>query len=127
MLAAMEEEGIVLNLHGEVPSSAADGVTVMNAEARFVPVLKDLVARFPRLKIVLEHVTSAEAVKALWEIDSELVKGTVTGKPRRDPALVSRARSTGGARHPSPAEQELIALRQLTICRCWWTIGQAMS
>ena len=38
---AMQEVGLVLNLHGEVPSDKKD-VTILNAEARFLPTLKDL-------------------------------------------------------------------------------------
>lgn len=50
---AMEEEGLVLNLHGEVPSDRKS-VTVLNAEASFIPTLLSLHERFPRLKIALE-------------------------------------------------------------------------
>jgi dihydroorotase len=78
VLRAMEEEGIVLNLHGEVPSSAADGVTVMNAEVRFLPVLKELAAKYPRLKIVLEHCTTADAVEAVRSLGDN-VGGTFVG------------------------------------------------
>ncbi|GAB1315131.1 dihydroorotase [Madurella fahalii] len=77
VLKAMEDEGIVLNLHGEVPSSAADGVTVMNAEARFIPVLKSLVDKYPGLKIVLEHCTTADAVEAVRSCGDNVV-GTIT-------------------------------------------------
>ncbi|KAK3897266.1 putative dihydroorotase [Staphylotrichum tortipilum] len=77
VLRAMEDEGIILNLHGEVPSSAADGVTVMNAEIRFIPVLKDLAAKYPKLKIVLEHCTSADAVEAVRSLGENVV-GTIT-------------------------------------------------
>ncbi|KAK4158519.1 putative dihydroorotase [Chaetomidium leptoderma] len=77
VLQAMEEEGVVLNLHGEVPSSSADGVTVMNAEERFLPVLQGLVAKYPRLKIVLEHCTSADAVKAVTALGENVV-ATIT-------------------------------------------------
>jgi dihydroorotase len=76
VLKAMEEEGIVLNLHGEVPSSAADGVTVMNAESRFLPVLKGLVEKYPKLKIVLEHCTTADAVEAVRSLGENVV-GTI--------------------------------------------------
>ncbi|KAH6627113.1 hypothetical protein B0J18DRAFT_426546 [Chaetomium sp. MPI-SDFR-AT-0129] len=77
VLKTMEEEGIVLNLHGEVPSSAADNVTVMNAEARFLPVLKSLAEKYPKLKIVLEHCTTAEAVEAVRSLGDN-VAGTIT-------------------------------------------------
>ncbi|KAK4249049.1 hypothetical protein C7999DRAFT_30413 [Corynascus novoguineensis] len=77
VLKTMEEEGVVLNLHGEVPSSAADGVTVMNAESRFLPVLKGLVDKYPKLKIVLEHCTTADAVEAVRALSDNVV-GTIT-------------------------------------------------
>ncbi|KAL2259396.1 hypothetical protein VTK26DRAFT_6932 [Humicola hyalothermophila] len=77
VLKAMEEEGIVLNLHGEVPSNAADNVTVMNAEERFIPVLKRLAEKYPRLKIVLEHCTTADAVEAVKSLGDN-VSGTIT-------------------------------------------------
>ncbi|KAL2152657.1 hypothetical protein VTH82DRAFT_5841 [Thermothelomyces myriococcoides] len=80
VLKAMEEEGIVLNLHGEVPSSAADGVTVMNAELRFIPVLKGLAEKYPKLKIVLEHCTTADAVEAVKALGDN-VAGTITTGP----------------------------------------------
>lgn len=76
----MEEEGIVLNLHGEVPSSAADNVTVMNAEARFLPVLRSLAEKYPRLRIVLEHCTTADAVEAVRSL-GENVAGTIVCVP----------------------------------------------
>jgi dihydroorotase len=77
----MEEVDLVLNLHGEVannPKSATDkSVTVLNAEERFVPTLKDLHRRFPKLRIVLEHCTTAVAVDAVRECGDRVV-GTIT-------------------------------------------------
>jgi len=61
----MERLGLVLNLHGEVPSSPTDDISVLNAEASFLPHLHSLHARFPKLRIVLEHATSAAAVQAV--------------------------------------------------------------
>ncbi|KAH6647690.1 hypothetical protein BKA67DRAFT_524142 [Truncatella angustata] len=72
----MEEEGLVLNLHGEVPSDRKD-ITVMNAEASFLPTLQDLHRRFPKLRIVLEHCTTADAVKAVRSCGDTVV-GTIT-------------------------------------------------
>lgn len=57
---AMQEHGLVLNLHGEVPASAT--ISVLNAEEAFLPHLEKLHKQFPRLRIVLEHATSAAAV-----------------------------------------------------------------
>lgn len=54
---AMQEHGLVLNLHGEVPNTAPrdllktgseDAVSVLNAEPRFLPTLHQLHADFPR-------------------------------------------------------------------------------
>lgn len=73
----MQDAGLVLNLHGEVPSSSKDNVTVLNAEPKFLPTLLDLHKRFPRLRIVLEHVTTADAVEAV-RLCGDTVVGTIT-------------------------------------------------
>ena len=44
---AMEECGMVLNLHGECPSDHGKNVTILNAESSFLPTLKSLHAKFP--------------------------------------------------------------------------------
>ena len=59
---AMQEVDMVLNLHGEIPSDPSNNICVMNAEASFLPHLKKIHARFPRLRIVLEHATTRAAV-----------------------------------------------------------------
>ena len=67
----MQEHDLVLNLHGEAPSTSAtafmsiDGkevINVLNAEAAFLPTLHKIHAAFPGLRIVLEHFTTEEAV-----------------------------------------------------------------
>ncbi|KAF8476168.1 hypothetical protein BDZ91DRAFT_711108 [Kalaharituber pfeilii] len=63
VFAAMEEHDLVLNIHGESPSSPT--TTILNAEETFLPTLIDLHKRFPRLRIVLEHCTTAAAVQAV--------------------------------------------------------------
>jgi len=72
---AMEEEDLILNLHGEAPPS--DGITVLNAEEAFLPTLFDLHRRFPRLRIILEHCTTAAAVQAVKSCGPN-VAGTIT-------------------------------------------------
>ena len=72
---ALQTHDLVLNLHGEVPSTPprdyastlGDGqaVTVLNAESRFLTTLLKLHKAFPRLRIVLEHCTTKEAVDAV--------------------------------------------------------------
>jgi dihydroorotase len=43
---AMQECGLVLNLHGECPSDK--NITILNAEASFLPTLKSLHEKFPK-------------------------------------------------------------------------------
>ncbi|KAF9651054.1 Dihydroorotase [Thelephora ganbajun] len=62
---AMEQEDIVLNLHGEIPSDADTNVCVLNAEPAFLPHLRKIHERFPKLRIVLEHATTRAAVEAV--------------------------------------------------------------
>ncbi len=58
VLAAMEEEGLVLSIHGEEPEA-----TVLERESVYLRELESLVRDFPRLKIVLEHISTAEGLK----------------------------------------------------------------
>jgi len=59
-LATMEEVGLPLLIHGEVTNPKVD---VFDREQVFIDnVLEPLAARFPRLKIVLEHITTRQAV-----------------------------------------------------------------
>jgi len=60
-LAAMEEHGLVFQVHGEVTDS---GVDVFDRETVFIErVMAPVVQRFPGLKVVFEHVTTREAVE----------------------------------------------------------------
>lgn len=70
---AMEEEDLVLNLHGEKPSTDKDGeeIHVLNAEESFLPALAKLHADFPNLRIVLEHCTTKAAIEAIDKINNE--------------------------------------------------------
>ena len=59
-LAAMAQFGLVLQVHGEV---TADSVDVFERERRFIDdILAPLVERYPTLKVVFEHITTAAAV-----------------------------------------------------------------
>jgi dihydroorotase len=59
VLEAMSELNIPLCVHGET-----DGF-VMDREAEFIPIYEKIAKRFPNLKIVMEHITTKEAVEAL--------------------------------------------------------------
>ncbi|GAA5896432.1 dihydroorotase [Sporobolomyces salmoneus] len=78
VFAEMERQDIVLNLHGEVPSDVdGDGTCVLNAEERFIPHLYEIHRKFPKLRIVLEHCTTAAAVEAVKSLPSNVV-ATIT-------------------------------------------------
>ena len=81
----MEQHDLVLNLHGEVPPCPKDesditmqnSTTVLSAEESFLPTLLDLHHRFPKLRIVLEHCTTAAAIEAVLSC-GPTVAGTIT-------------------------------------------------
>ncbi|KAK5129503.1 hypothetical protein LTR08_003194 [Meristemomyces frigidus] len=77
VFAAMEQADLVLNLHGELPPSAGRDITVLNAEQAFLPTLHDLHRRFSKLRIILEHCTSAAAIAAV-ESCGPTVAATIT-------------------------------------------------
>lgn len=54
----MQKCGLVLCLHGEMP-----GVFSLDRETAFLSVLENIAKEFPDLKIVLEHITTAAAVR----------------------------------------------------------------
>ena len=61
VLARMEEKDLVLQVHGEVTDPDVD---VFDREARFIDrVLAPLAARYPRLRIVFEHITTHAAAQ----------------------------------------------------------------
>ena len=68
----MQSHDLVLSLHGEVP-----GVFVLDAETAFLKTLRDIHHQFPRLRIVLEHITSAAAVEVVSALP-EQVAATIT-------------------------------------------------
>lgn len=74
-LEAMQDCGMPLLLHGEVTHSDVD---IFDREAVFIEdILKGLVADFPNLKIVLEHITTSEAVDFVNEAGPN-VASTIT-------------------------------------------------
>jgi len=74
-LEAMEAEGLVLQVHGEVTASEID---VFEREKVFIDtVLAPLAERFPGLRIVLEHVTTADGVAFVRE-SRDGIAATVT-------------------------------------------------
>ncbi|HEY0446049.1 MAG TPA: dihydroorotase [Allosphingosinicella sp.] len=75
VLAAMERIGMPLLVHGEVTDPAVD---IFDREAVFIDrVLAPLVERFSALKIVFEHITTAEAAAFVAE-SGPTVAATIT-------------------------------------------------
>lgn len=73
-LSAMESHGLILCVHGEVT-----GVDIFDRERLFVEqVLPDLLSTYPRLKVIVEHVSSKAAVDFVLKTDSPRLAATVT-------------------------------------------------
>ena len=71
----MQEIGMPLLVHGEVTGSQVD---IFDREKAFIGSrLQKIVQDFPRLKVVLEHITTADAVQFVTEA-SENVAATIT-------------------------------------------------
>jgi dihydroorotase len=61
VLARMAELGVVLQVHGEVTDADID---VFDREARFIgAVLAPVIDRYPKLRVVFEHITTRDAVQ----------------------------------------------------------------
>jgi dihydroorotase len=63
-LSAMAELNIPLCVHGETNGF------VMDREAEFVSIYEELATAFPKLKIIMEHITTKESVAALDRFDN---------------------------------------------------------
>ncbi|HZF80216.1 MAG TPA: dihydroorotase [Rubrivivax sp.] len=75
VLEAMQRHGLLLLVHGEVTDP---GVDVFDREAVFIDrVLQPLRRDFPGLKIVLEHITTAQAADYVSDADA-LLGATIT-------------------------------------------------
>ncbi|MCC6535121.1 MAG: dihydroorotase [Burkholderiales bacterium] len=75
VLEAMERTGLPLLVHGEVTAAEVD---VFDRERVFIDqVLVPLVARFTRLKVVVEHITTREAVRFVTAMPAN-VAATIT-------------------------------------------------
>lgn len=75
VFAAMQEVGMLLLVHGEVTDQAID---IFDREAVFIEQkLKPLAQAFPQLKIVLEHITTKDAVEFVQQA-SDNIAATIT-------------------------------------------------
>lgn len=75
VLARMEAEDIVLCIHGEVTDHDID---VFDREKEFIDRhLRSIIATFPRLRVVFEHITTSDAVDFVMEAGPQ-VAATIT-------------------------------------------------
>ncbi len=63
-LEAMSELDIPLSVHGETNGF------VMDREKEFIPIYEELATSFPKLKIIMEHITTKDAVETLEKFDN---------------------------------------------------------
>jgi dihydroorotase len=111
-LERMQRIGMVLCVHGEVTDPAVD---IFDREAVFIDrVLQDVVRDFPELKIVFEHITTAEAA-AFVEQAGPNIAATVT--PQH--LIINRNAIFAGGLRPhayclpvAKREQHRLAVRQ---------------
>ncbi len=100
VLERMSELGLVFQVHGEVTHNDVD---VFDREARFIDeVLVPIVDRFPKLKIVFEHITTKQAV--------QFVRARAPASARRSPRNTCSTTGTPSSRAASG--------RTTTACRC---------
>ncbi|MEM0953377.1 MAG: dihydroorotase [Pseudomonadota bacterium] len=75
VIAAMEEHDVPLLIHGEVTDHHVD---IFDRERVFIETqLAPIVARFPHLRVVLEHITTADAVDFVGSADANIA-ATIT-------------------------------------------------
>ena len=70
-LEAMSEFNIALSIHGETNGFCLD------REREFMPIFEELAKNFPKLKIIMEHISTKEAVKTLSKFDNLYATVTV--------------------------------------------------
>ncbi|XP_050205080.1 dihydroorotase, mitochondrial [Mercurialis annua] len=76
VLEEMIEQNMPLLVHGEVTDSSVD---IFDREKVFIDtILQPLIQRLPRLKVVMEHITTMDAVKFVQSCDEGSVAATVT-------------------------------------------------
>lgn len=93
VLEAMEKYGVVLQVHGEVIDAEVD---IFDREQAFLDRhLQPLISRFPALRVVLEHVTTADGVAFVVAAGAQ-VAGTLTAHH----LLYNRNAVLAGGIHP---------------------------
>lgn len=77
LFETMQELGMIFNIHGEVPSDEANNICVLNAEISFLPLLEQIHRDFPKLRMILEHITTKEGIEFVHN-SNEMIAATIT-------------------------------------------------
>ena len=72
VLEAMEQAELVLEVHAEAPDAFS-----LDREAAYIPTIERIVSRYPRLRVVIEHVSCAATIDRLDDLPPT-VAATVT-------------------------------------------------
>ena len=76
--ASLAEQGLLLLIHGEVTDPHID---IFERETRFVSdILVELRRRHPRLRMVLEHITTRDSVRFIRHMGAENLAATITAQ-----------------------------------------------
>ena len=105
VLEEMAKQGILFLVHGEVTDPEID---IFDREAAFIErVMKPVLAQVPNLKVVFEHITTAEAARLVLEAGDN-VAASVTPQHlllNRNDLLVGGVRGTDSAPHAKTAKE----------------------
>ncbi|HVV68665.1 MAG TPA: dihydroorotase [Gammaproteobacteria bacterium] len=74
-LEAMQEQDLPLLIHGESNDAQVD---IFDREKYFLEQLQQLIERFPGLRVVLEHITTEEAVRFVTMASTSKLAATIT-------------------------------------------------
>jgi dihydroorotase len=77
LFEVMQSLDMIFNIHGEVPSNDSANICVLNAEISFLPILEQIHADFPKLRMILEHITTKEAVQFVSNANDR-ISATIT-------------------------------------------------
>ena len=72
ILEILEDLDMVLSFHGEDPESQ-----ILDREKNFIPLVEKIIAKFPKLRIVFEHLSTRDAVLAVLDFPKN-VAATIT-------------------------------------------------
>lgn len=115
VLGRMEEEGIILCIHGEVTE---DHIDIFDREAEFIERhLRAIVQEFPRLKVVFEHITTRQAVDFVEQASAN-VAATITPQHlhiNRNAMLAGGIRPHAYCLPVAKREEHRLALRKAAV------------